>query len=368
MTNDDSEKKPTDENTTAEPDAAPAASANIPQTATAPEPQPGPDAADAEPAVGVAAETVAAETPTEMAAASPKPETASEPVEQAQTAVDAAPETAPEPAADMAAPPPQPETETETETEVTPQAEAEPKAEPEPSADTEQEPALAAEAEPAAAAPEPKPLRIYEYRYIRVRQNAWDETEKAIFGQGAAAVAEAGGQLYGVWAGQIGLSANQGVVVTVWTDLDAAKRNGKTAIKGADAIAASETLYLEPTTRPADAIAPEGPGMFAHRVFEVRRDDIERFVELSSEAWPQFEDVFGAQVCALWRETGHDRAMDRLILLTRYPDYAAWEASRFWRPDPDPKAADALARFRERREITVDTVVYTTRLATAAAG
>ena len=56
---------------------------------------------------------------------------------------------------------------------------------------------------------------------------------------------------------------------------------------------------------------------------------------------------------------------DRLILLTRYADYAAWANSRYWRPDPDPNASDALEKFRERRRITVDTVVYTTRLCVA---
>jgi hypothetical protein len=213
------------------------------------------------------------------------------------------------------------------------------------------------------AEPEPKALTVYEYRFLRVKQNAWDSVEPAILNAGAAAAAEAGGQLFGVWIGQIGLSSNQGVVVTVWPDLEVAKRNGSSAIAGIDGIATSETMYMEGTTRPTDPTPPEGPGMFAHRVFEVRRDDAERFVELSNEAWPQFEEVFGARVFALWREVGHERANERLILLTRYADYAAWENSRFWRPEPDPNAADALQRFRERREITLDTVVYTTRLA-----
>ena len=224
--------------------------------------------------------------------------------------------------------------------------------------------AAAVEPEPEPA-PEPQPLRIYEYRFIRVKQNTWDSVEAAILAN-AAAVAEAGGQLFGVWAGQIGLSANQGIVVTVWTDIDTAKRKGQTALAGINDVSASETLYMEPTTRPVDATPPEGPGIFAHRIFETRREDTERFVQLSDEAWPQFEEVFGTKIFALWRETGHDRAFDRLILLTRYPDYAAWQNSRFWRPEPEPNAADALEKFRERRQITVDTVVYTTRLAEAA--
>ncbi len=253
-------------------------------------------------------------------------------------------------------------------------AAAAPAPEPEPPAPIiprDPEPFLAAEPERVpqpGEAPAPEPLRIYEYRFIRVRQNAWNEVEQAILSQGAAAVAKAGGQLYGVWAGQVGLSANQGIVVTVWSDLQAAKRNGGAAIAGINAIVASEALYMEPTARPVTPAPPQGPGMFAHRIFDVRRDDAERFVHFSDYAWPQFEHVFGARVYALWRETGHDRAVDRLILLTRYNDYAAWEASRFWRPEPNLNATEALERFKERREITIDTVVYTTRLATSDAG
>lgn len=258
------------------------------------------------------------------------------------------------------------------------EAAPEPEPEPEPVEATpaliiarEPEPFVPAEPEAVAqpgAEPEPDPLRFYEYRFIRVRQNTWDEVEQAILSQGAEAVAKAGGQIYGVWAGQIGLSANQGIVVTVWADLQSAKRHGGEAIAGISAVSTSEALYMEPTTRPSDPAPPQGPGMFAHRIFEVRRDDADRFIELSDYAWPQFEYVFGTRIFALWRETGHDRAMDRLILLTRYNDHAAWEASRYWRPDPNPTATDALERFRERRAITVDTVVYTTRLATLAAG
>ena len=370
----DPEKKQTDDSETAEPDAAPAKPTETPEAVTpAAEPETTSDAPEAsetqsaepetpkdspagEPAGEPPADAQAAAEPEAEPDQSPKPAEPSEPAEadaagdaDAPAQGDAVPEpqaeAQPEPQAD-APPEPEPPAESKGETPAT---------EPEASADT---------SEPE---PEPEPLRIYEYRYIRVRQNTWEQAEQAILGQGAAAVAEAGGQFYGLWAGQIGLSANQGVVVTVWTSLDAAKQGGKSAIAAADSIAASETLYLEPTARPEEPTAPEGPGVFAHRVFEVRRDDADRFIALSSEAWPQFEEVFGARIFALWRETGHDRAMDRLILLTRYPDYAAWEASRFWRPDPDPKAADALARFRERREITVDTVVYTARLVSPAA-
>ena len=215
--------------------------------------------------------------------------------------------------------------------------------------------------------PETKPLRIYEYRFIRVRQNAWNSVEADVLFRGNAAVENEGGQLYGLWAGQIGLSANQGVIVTVWPNLDTARKSGKVATVGINGIVAAEAMYFEPTVRPLDPTPPEGPGIFAHRIFDVRKEDSDHFVQLSDDAWPQFEGVFGTRIFALWREIGHGRQTERLLLLTRYPDYAAWEKSRFWRPDPDPNAADAMQRLRKRREITVDTVVYTTRLAASAA-
>ena len=365
-----------------------------PEPVSEAEPEPEPEAAPAaEPESAPDAETSPVADMFQNLTPEPEPESKPRPWWSAKRSTPVAPpeepvaEAAPEPA-------PEPVPENEPESAPEPVSENEPGSAPEstpdaaeeapdqPSSDveapvSEDEAALAAAAALAATAqaeadaepepePEPLPLRIYEYRFIRVKQNTWDSVEAAILGAGAAAVAEAGGQLYGVWAGQIGLSANQGIVVTVWTDLQAAKRNGGAAINGIGDLSASEALYMEPTARPLDATPPEGPGMFAHRVFEVRRDDADRFVALSDEAWPQFEEVFGTKIFALWRETGHERAYDRLILLTRYADYAAWENSRFWRPEPDPNASDALQRFRERREITADTVVYTTRLAVAA--
>lgn len=310
-----------------------------------------PAEAAAEPAPGTSPEPAEDAAPEPASEAPAAPEAPADPEAQPVAAMFAAPvDGADEQAAD------------ETESDANPASYAwatQPVVEPDAGAGVEA--VVASQAEPGAE-PEPQPLRIYEYRFIRVKQNTWADVESAILSTGAAAAAEAGGQLYGVWAGQVGLSANQGIVVTVWSDLDAAKRNGKAAINGISEISASETLYLEPTARPLDATAPESPGMFAHRIFETRREDTDRFVQLSDEAWPQFEEVFGTKIFALWRETGHDRAFDRLILLTRYPDYAAWEKSRFWTPEPDPNASDALEKFRERREITVDTVVYTTRL------
>jgi len=363
-------------------------------------PEEGEDAAPVTPEIAPESVSESANATSEPAAeATPEPEAAA----PEAPAEDTAPEATPEPAPELE-PEPAPEAAAEPETPADPEAQpvaamfaepvadsapvetapadtadapdtpagaeeqssfawaTQPMVEPDPGAGAE---AVAATEEPEAE-PEPQPLCVYEYRFIRVKQNTWDTVEAAVLSAGAAAAAEAGGQLFGIWAGQIGLSANQGIVVTVWTDLDAAKRNGKSAINGISEVSASETLYMEPTTRPVDATPPEGPGIFAHRIFETRREDTDRFVELSDEAWPQFEEVFGTKIFALWRETGHDRAFDRLILLTRYADYAAWENSRFWRPEPDPNASDALEKFRERRQITVDTVVYTTRLGAAA--
>ncbi len=338
----------------------PAAQA-VPEPEPQPEPQPTPEPVP-EPPPAPKPEPLPDPSPEPTPEPGPVPMPEPDPMPEPEPVPMPEPDPMPEPE-----PVPMPEPEPAPEPIRTPNHEPDPQ--PEPGAEPGPEKAVNSDEEPEAGPtpePEPKPLRVYEYRYVRARQNAWDQVEQAILRQGAEAVTKAGGQLYGVWAGQIGLSANQGVVVTVWSDLETAKREGGSAIAKIDGISASETLYMEPTARPLDPAAPEGPGMFAHRIFEVRRDDADRFVALSDEAWPQ--QVFGARVFALWREVGHDRAMDRLILLTRYPDYTAWENSRFWRPDPNPNASDALQRFRERRQITVDTGVYTTRLATAAAG
>ena len=58
----------------------------------------------------------------------------------------------------------------------------------------------------------------YEYRRIRVAPRSWRRVGPALHERGAGAVAAAGGTLFGVFVGQIGLGSNEGVVLTAWPD------------------------------------------------------------------------------------------------------------------------------------------------------
>ena len=55
---------------------------------------------------------------------------------------------------------------------------------------------------------------LYDYRRIRLEPRSWRAAAEAILDAGAARVEAAGGVFFGLWQGQIGSGANEGVVST----------------------------------------------------------------------------------------------------------------------------------------------------------
>ncbi|MFI4975364.1 MAG: hypothetical protein ACHP84_12565 [Caulobacterales bacterium] len=112
------------------------------------------------------------------------------------------------------------------------------------------------------------------------------------------------------------------------------------ALASAPQVRGCEAHVLEPTVRPTPNSVLKPGGIYVHRWFEVRPDDIAEFVALSAEAWPDFEGRFDAQIFGLFR-AGTDRAdKARLLLITRYANHGVWEDSR----DPTTSAMQTFAR------------------------
>ena len=57
-----------------------------------------------------------------------------------------------------------------------------------------------------------------EYRRFKVEAGAWESFAERLRGEGARLAAGHGGTLFGVWRGQIGLEANEGIALTAWPD------------------------------------------------------------------------------------------------------------------------------------------------------
>jgi hypothetical protein len=187
----------------------------------------------------------------------------------------------------------------------------------------------------------------YEERRFCVAPGEWESQVERLR-------AAAGGALFGVFRGQIGLEANEGVLLTSYPD--AAKLALSVgALRAASAGARDvRTERMVATVRPAAPAQPTRPGVYAFRRFEIADSDSAEFTSLSERAWPEFEASYDAQIIGLWKSLDVPAPDARFHLLTRYASLATWEASR---------ADVGRPEFARRHKLTRATLVVTATLA-----
>ena len=167
-------------------------------------------------------------------------------------------------------------------------------------------------------------------------------------GDGAKAVAEAGGSVWGLWTGRPGLGfrSDEMIVSTCWPD-ELMASAGAQLLESCPAVVGATTAIVSATERPMGNEPCTGAGIWVFRDFETSNADAERFVELSTAAWETFETSYDVRIFALFRGFGSASETTRFLLVTRYADLTTWEASRS--PTGDP---EAWARFIERHDLT----------------
>ena len=199
---------------------------------------------------------------------------------------------------------------------------------------------------------------FYEVRRIRISPRAWPRVIEEITTQGAKRVDEAGGLLYGLFTPQIGLPANEGIVITHWPGAGAEAPTQSPVTEGITDVLEASVERLVATVRPTEPVPASKGGVYAHRWFELKETDWPEFVSLSEAAWPDFEGAFECEVHGFWRSLEASEAKARVLLLTNYSSLAVWERSR--RP-----TSAAGERFARRHQLTEYTVVVTTQLRSA---
>jgi len=190
----------------------------------------------------------------------------------------------------------------------------------------------------------------YEYRRFKVAAGDWERFAERLHGDGARVAQKCGGSLFGVWRGQIGLEANEGIALTAWPD-EEALASGAAALHGvfADALE-SRAERLVATLRPEDPAPPLRTGVYAFRFFSILDRDWPEFADLSARAWRGFESSYEARICGFFRSLDVRPPDARVLLLTRYASLAVWEASR----------ADVVRpEFQRRHKLTRATIVCT---------
>lgn len=170
------------------------------------------------------------------------------------------------------------------------------------------------------------------------------------------AVEAAGGRRWMLANGLFGLWNHEVILVTVWP-------NGAvpgSTVRGnlpAGASAVEEYEFVA-TARPETDEPPSRAGLYVHRLFGVDAANVDRFVELSQEAWRTFETAadYESQPQGLFRQREHPERDGLMLLVTWYDRLESWERSR----TPPPEAA---ANFQERARLTKRSLAYATRLA-----
>jgi hypothetical protein len=150
-------------------------------------------------------------------------------------------------------------------------------------------------------------------------------------------------RLLGQFSPQLGWAANEAAVLLrcgAGFDKDAAH----TVVLKAEGVAGGAGQTLSLAARPGTADRLTHGGIHVHRWFTVGAADRDEFVQLSAQAWPDFEAKFDARIFGLFdaQQSAADLAVDekRLLLITRYGDHGVWEASR----DPTTEAMQIFAR------------------------
>lgn len=200
-------------------------------------------------------------------------------------------------------------------------------------------------------------MAIYEHHVVAFGPGRLPAIAAAVKMSGAARVQTAGGRLFGAWKPLIGLAFNHLVVVTEWPDDQTLRKNAHSAITDLEGIAVAEHDVWVPTIRPAPGVvARSDPGFVTHRWYDIRESDFDRFLELSSATWKNWEGVHDGAVLGLWREQmPRSPGMIRMRLMAWYRDMSVWERSRHWKGTSGAETANE--NLTARYDLTRDSAV-----------
>lgn len=200
-------------------------------------------------------------------------------------------------------------------------------------------------------------MAVFEHHLVAFGPGRLVEVSSGIAGPGRAAVVARGGRPFGLWKGLIGHSLNHLVVLTEWPDEASARGNANATLVGIEGLTVEAHDLWLPTLRPLPgARARNEPGFVTHRWYDIREDDIERFLALSSATWGNWEGQHDGEVMGLWRTVAPPApGLIRMRLMAWYRDMSVWERSRHWKKTAGAETANA--NLSARYELNLDSAV-----------
>jgi hypothetical protein len=197
--------------------------------------------------------------------------------------------------------------------------------------------------------------RALRFDELTVQRNRGEEVAKAVKANGGSE------QSLGVWLPMIGVSTNVVTSVSNWTGEPAAA-----AYKSEQIVGVRSRLFdtLARGQQPCTA-----EGIYTHRWFMVAPDNVKTLTDTSVEAWKTMEADTDARIAGFWLDRTRNAKGEAVVLMiVYYPNLAAWDASRYWKPKPtdqeQPNRNVWGNLFAQRRDILLDSWVTVHRLVT----
>ena len=202
---------------------------------------------------------------------------------------------------------------------------------------------------------------IYVHHRVTCEPRTWSDVAKQVIDLHDFVIRNNETSLYGLWRSQIGLPRDTITMISVWPDLETAKEKSNQICIGMEMVSAVETCIMRPTIRPKTNKRPRRQGNYAFRWFDTPSRNLDEFLKLCFEAWPDFESSYDSQIIGLWKIENNDKTV-KTLLLTRRPNLAMWERSKI--PE-GPKETSVREKLSRRYDLCDWTTVYTTTLLTA---
>ena len=202
---------------------------------------------------------------------------------------------------------------------------------------------------------------IYVHHRVTCEPRTWSDVAKQVIDLHDFVIRNNETSLYGLWRSQIGLPRDTITMISVWPDLETAKEKSNQICIGMEMVSAVETCIMRPTIRPKTNKRPRRQGNYAFRWFDTPLRNLDEFLKLCFEAWPDFESSYDSQIIGLWKIENNDKTV-KTLLLTRRPNLAMWERSKI--PE-GPKETNVREKLSRRYDLCDWTTVYTTTLLTA---
>jgi len=198
--------------------------------------------------------------------------------------------------------------------------------------------------------------RVLRFDELIVQPNRGEEIARTLKADGALSHA----QLLGVFLPMLGVSSNVVTVATNWTGEPAPD-----AYENASILKSRSRLFDVLARGQAPCTAG---GIYTHRWFVVAPNQVQALTEMSVEAWKSSEADTAMRIAGFWRDRQPNANGEAVVLMiVQYPSLAAWDESRYWKPEPEHQAQPNRnvwgALFTRRRNILLDSWVTVHRLA-----